>query len=43
MFDVPSQEDVARVVVDENVVMSRINPTLVPRPVEDEEPQERSA
>ena len=43
MFDVPSQEDVTRVVVDEHVVMSRINPTLIPRSVEDEEPQERSA
>jgi ATP-dependent Clp protease ATP-binding subunit ClpX len=42
MFDVPSQEDVTTVVVDDQVVMSRINPTLVPRPV-DEEPQERSA
>jgi ATP-dependent Clp protease ATP-binding subunit ClpX len=42
MFDIPSQEDVTRVVVDDHVVMSRINPTLVPRPV-DEEPQERSA
>ncbi|MEX1005689.1 MAG: ATP-dependent Clp protease ATP-binding subunit ClpX [Acidimicrobiia bacterium] len=42
MFDVPSQDDVTRVVVDDDVVMSRINPTLVPRPVEDE-PQERSA
>ena len=42
MFDVPSQDDVTRVVVDDDVVMSRINPTLLPRPVEDE-PQERSA
>jgi ATP-dependent Clp protease ATP-binding subunit ClpX len=42
MFDVPSQDDVTTVVVDDDVVMSRINPTLIPRPV-DEEPQERSA
>ncbi|MEX0756374.1 MAG: ATP-dependent Clp protease ATP-binding subunit ClpX, partial [Acidimicrobiia bacterium] len=42
MFDVPSQDDVTRVVVDDDVVMSHINPTLVPRPV-DTEPQERSA
>ena len=42
MFDIPSQEDVTTVVVDEHVVMSRINPTLLPRPVDDE-PQERSA
>ena len=31
MYDVPSREDIARVVIDENVVNNGVNPTLVPR------------
>jgi ATP-dependent Clp protease ATP-binding subunit ClpX len=31
MFDVPSREDVARVVVNREVVLNNVNPTLVPR------------
>jgi ATP-dependent Clp protease ATP-binding subunit ClpX len=31
MFDVPSRDDVARVVVDRSVVLENVNPTLVPR------------
>ena len=31
MFDVPSREDVARVVVTREVVLENVNPTLVPR------------
>ena len=30
MYELPSREDVARVIVDENVVRERVNPTLVP-------------
>ncbi len=40
MFDIPSRDDVFRVVIDGSVVKERVNPTLVPRT---EEPQERSA
>ena len=31
MFDVPSRDDVARVVVTAEVVLKNVNPTLVPR------------
>jgi ATP-dependent Clp protease ATP-binding subunit ClpX len=34
MFDVPSREDVAKVVVTAEVVLENVNPTLVPRAVE---------
>jgi ATP-dependent Clp protease ATP-binding subunit ClpX len=34
MFDVPSREDVAKVVVTAEVVLENVNPTLVPRQVE---------
>src|SRR4028118_2158492 len=34
MFDVPSREDVAKVVVTAEVVRDNVNPTLVPREVE---------
>jgi len=33
MFDVPSRDDVARVVVTREVVLENVNPTLVPRDV----------
>jgi ATP-dependent Clp protease ATP-binding subunit ClpX len=33
MYDVPSRKDVARVVVNAEVVLSNVNPTLVPREV----------
>jgi ATP-dependent Clp protease ATP-binding subunit ClpX len=33
MFDVPSRDDVARVVVTREVVLNNVNPTLVPREV----------
>ena len=33
MYDVPSRDDIARVVVDEDVVKKNVNPTLVPREV----------
>ncbi len=44
MYDLPSRTDIARVVIDGEVVAERVNPTLIP--VQDaavEEPQERSA
>jgi ATP-dependent Clp protease ATP-binding subunit ClpX len=31
MYEVPSRKDVARVVIDGNVVLEHVNPTLVPR------------
>jgi ATP-dependent Clp protease ATP-binding subunit ClpX len=33
MYEVPSREDVARVVINREVVLSNVNPTLVPREV----------
>ncbi|MGV8965244.1 MAG: ATP-dependent Clp protease ATP-binding subunit ClpX [Cellulomonas sp.] len=33
MFDVPSRDDVARVVISREVVLENVNPTLVPREV----------
>ena len=41
MFDLPSRSDVAKVVVDEQVVREKANPTLVPLP--EEQARERSA
>jgi len=45
MYDVPSREDVARVVIDSNVVLMNVNPTLVPRetPAPKRIPKEKSA
>jgi len=46
MFDVPSRDDVARVVVTREVVLNNVNPTLVPReaPVrKPRTPREKSA
>ena len=31
MFEVPSRDDVARVVINREVVLENVNPTLVPR------------
>jgi ATP-dependent Clp protease ATP-binding subunit ClpX len=31
MYEVPSRKDVARVVVNRDVVLEHVNPTLVPR------------
>jgi ATP-dependent Clp protease ATP-binding subunit ClpX len=33
MFDVPSEEDIARVVVTREVVLDNVNPTIVRRAV----------
>ena len=45
MFDVPSREDVARVVITREVVLENVNPTLVPReaPRGKKTPREKSA
>ena len=37
MFDVPSRDDVARVVITREVVLENVNPTLIPREVEQDE------
>ena len=42
MYDLPSRDDVERVMIDRDVVEKKVNPTLVP-PREVEEPAERSA
>lgn len=45
MFDVPSRDDVARVVITREVVLENVNPTLVPReaPRSKRTPREKSA
>ncbi|MBO1751612.1 ATP-dependent Clp protease ATP-binding subunit ClpX [Actinotalea sp. BY-33] len=44
MFDVPSRDDVARVVVDRDVVLENVNPTIVPREKDAKRtPREKSA
>ena len=45
MFEVPSRDDVARVVITRDVVQKNVNPTLVPRdvPREKRAPREKSA
>ncbi|MEV0596986.1 ATP-dependent Clp protease ATP-binding subunit ClpX [Nonomuraea cavernae] len=45
MYEVPSRDDVARVVVDRATVLGNVNPALIPRdhPVRDQEPRDRSA
>ena len=44
MFDVPSRDDVARVVINREVVQENVNPTIVPREVADKNaPREKSA
>ena len=45
MYDVPSREDVARVVINREVVAKNVNPTLIPReaPVAKRIPKEKTA
>ncbi|MGC5168515.1 ATP-dependent Clp protease ATP-binding subunit ClpX [Luteimicrobium sp. DT211] len=43
MFEVPSRDDVERVVVSREVVLAGVNPTLVPRAVSRRTPREKSA
>ncbi|MDQ3383205.1 MAG: ATP-dependent Clp protease ATP-binding subunit ClpX [Actinomycetota bacterium] len=42
MFDVPSEEDIARVVITREVVLDNVNPTIVRREVEARAPRKRS-
>ena len=41
MYELPSREDVTKCVVDRNVVLTGVNPTLVPRTVETKPKRER--
>ncbi len=43
MYEVPSRKDVARVVVNRDVVLEHVNPTLVPREATKRERREKSA
>jgi ATP-dependent Clp protease ATP-binding subunit ClpX len=43
MFEVPSRDDVERVVVTREVVLENVNPTLVPRQAPKRTPREKSA
>ncbi|MFG1703063.1 ATP-dependent Clp protease ATP-binding subunit ClpX [Nonomuraea sp. M3C6] len=43
MYEVPSRDDVARVVITRDTVLDNVNPTLVPRDHRDMEPREKSA
>jgi ATP-dependent Clp protease ATP-binding subunit ClpX len=43
MYEVPSRKDVARVVVNREVVLEHVNPTLVPREAPKRERREKSA
>jgi ATP-dependent Clp protease ATP-binding subunit ClpX len=45
MFDVPSRDDIERVVITRSVVLDNVNPTVVPRksPVRGRQPREKSA
>lgn len=45
MFEVPSRDDVGRVVITREVVLENVNPTLIPRDTEQEKrtPREKSA
>jgi ATP-dependent Clp protease ATP-binding subunit ClpX len=45
MYDIPSREDVARVVINREVVIKNVNPTLIPReaPAAKRVPKEKSA
>ncbi len=44
MYELPSRTDIARVVIDEDVVRQRVNPTLIPvQDLGNSEARERSA
>jgi ATP-dependent Clp protease ATP-binding subunit ClpX len=43
MYEVPSREDVAKVVITNEVVREKVNPTLVPRDAKPRTPREKSA
>ncbi len=43
MFEVPSRDDVARVVITREAVLDNVNPTIVPREKDKRTPREKSA
>jgi ATP-dependent Clp protease ATP-binding subunit ClpX len=43
MFDVPSREDIAQVVIDRETVLENVNPTLVPKREREDAPRPRQA
>jgi ATP-dependent Clp protease ATP-binding subunit ClpX len=43
MYEVPSRKDVARVLINREVVLEHVNPTLVPREAPKRERREKSA
>jgi ATP-dependent Clp protease ATP-binding subunit ClpX len=43
MYEVPSREDVARVVITRETVLDHVYPTLVPRETKKTPPREKSA
>jgi ATP-dependent Clp protease ATP-binding subunit ClpX len=43
MYDLPSRDDVERVVIDRSVVLDKVNPTLVPRAATTSQPRPRRA
>lgn len=43
MFEVPSRDDVVRVVITEEVVLNNVNPTIVPRAAVEDEAKEKIA
>ena len=43
MYDLPSRDDVAKVVIDRAVVLDKVNPTLVPRTATTSQPRPRRA
>jgi ATP-dependent Clp protease ATP-binding subunit ClpX len=43
MYDLPSREDIGKVIVDAAVVLEQVNPTLVPRVAETKTAKPRRA
>ena len=43
MFEVPSRDDVVRVVITGEVVLNNVNPTIVPRTAVEDEAKEKIA
>ena len=43
MYELPSRDDVAKVVIDRDVVLDKVNPTLIPRTATVAQPRPRRA
>ena len=43
MYELPSSKDITKCVIDEDVVLKKVNPTLVRGPKPTKQPKERSA